>query len=176
MIIKAYSPQNYNGTPDKILARKDKLVKDSKVKYNMFDGWVDYPIYKDLNELDPKDFTSYNKEGIIYIYQPNHTQSDDLGILKYKLIGATKKKSNKKILLMVEDLNPNVIFKTIYIEVNDDKVIDCGRVFDKTFDNWKDCILGDEYKGYRNSKWIRLNPDDFINLTGKIYSEIPHPY
>jgi hypothetical protein len=174
MIIKTSKPQNYsdyNGTPDKISNRKDNLTKGSEVKFNVFNGWVDYPIYKELSELDPKDLTSYNKEGIIYIYQPNHGCSDDWGMTKYKLIGVTKKKSDKRKLLIVEDLNPNVIFKTIYIEVNGDKATDCGHVFNTTFDNWKDVNVGDEYKGYRNSKWIKLDPNHFSNLTGKIYSK-----
>jgi hypothetical protein len=166
--IQSYS--DYNGIPDKISDRKDKLTKGSEVNFNTFEGWVDHPIYKELNELDSKDLVSYNKEGIIYIYQPNHGRSDDWGMTKYKLIGATKKKSDKRILLIVEDINPNSIFKTIYIEVNGDKATDCSNVFNTTFDNWKDCILGGEYKGYRNSKWIKLDPNDFTNLTGKIYS------
>jgi hypothetical protein len=95
MIIKTSKPQNYsdyNGTPDKISDRKDNLTKGSEVKFNMFNGWVDYPIYKELSEVDSKDLTSYNKEGIIYIYQPNHDNrfyveyDDNAGNVEIRLV------------------------------------------------------------------------------------------
>lgn len=166
---KPHNYYDYTGIPDKVVERKENLTKGSEVKFNIFSGWVDYPIYKELNELDSKDLTSYNKGGIIYIYQPNHTRSDKMGMRKFKLIGVTKKKSDKRVLLIVEDLDKKAIFKHIYLEVNGDKSTDCGHVFNTTFDNWGNCEVGGEYKGYRNSKWIKLDPNDFINLTG-IYS------
>jgi hypothetical protein len=169
-ISKIQNKSEYTGTPDKVIERKDNLTKGSEVKFNMFNGWVDYPIYKSLNELDNKDISKYNKRGIIYVYQPNHTRSDKWGMLKFKLVGATKKKNDKRILLIVEDLDKLAPFKHIYLEVNGDGSTDCGHVFNTTFDNWKGVNVGDEYKGYRNSKWIKLDPNDFINLTGKIYS------
>jgi hypothetical protein len=170
--IPTTKPHNYydfNGTPDKVIPRKDNLVKGSEVKFNIFDGWVDYPIYKDLNELEPNIISKYDEKGIIYLYKPNHIHSDKWGMMNYKVIGATKKKKDKRTLLIVEDIHPKAIFKVIYLEIKDDKAFDCGHVYNPTLDNWKDTDINDEYKGYRNSKWIKLDPNDFMNLTPKVY-------
>jgi hypothetical protein len=162
-------PQNYHdytGIPDKVIQANENLVKDYAVKFNTFSGWIKYPIYKDLLEVDTSEC---NKPGIIYHYIPKHTCADKFGMMKYKLIGVTKKKSDKRILLIVEDTSKNPIFKHIYLEIVDDKVIDCGRVYDNTFKSWDDCKIGSEYTGHRRAKWIKLDPNDFINLTGKCY-------
>lgn len=45
----------FDGTPDKIIPRKENLTKGNKIEFNIFDGWVDIPIYKALDEIDPKD-------------------------------------------------------------------------------------------------------------------------
>ena len=103
---KPHNYYDYTGTPDKVVERKENLTKGSEVKFNIFSGWVDYPIYKELNELDSKDLTSYNKGGIIYIYQPNHTRSDKMGMRKFKLIGVTK-------LLQLKPTFGNLKFETI---------------------------------------------------------------
>lgn len=171
----SFNKTEFNGTPDKIIKsnKNPQLIAGTKIIHNIFDGWVQYPVYKDFSELDNKlfSFWKYSKTNHIYVYSPNHGLSDKLGILSYKVVGATKKKSDKRILLIVEDLTPKAIFKTIYLQIDGNKVIDCGHVFDTTHKNWNECNIGDEYKGYRNSKWIKLDPNDFTNLTGKIYSK-----
>lgn len=167
---KVQSRTEFNGTPDRFITRKDNLTKDSYVKFNPFDGWVDYPIYFQLNEIDKSLLKKYNKKDFIYLYNPFYTHSDEMGITKYKVIGATMKKSDKRVLLIVEDLNPNRIFAYYYIQIENDIAIDCGNVFDKTNDNYNSVEIGEEYKGYRNSKWIKLNVNDYKSLFGKVYT------
>ena len=169
--VSGYS--DYRGVPDKVVKRKENLTKGSEVKFNVISSkWIDFPIYKDLSELDSGDLVGYNEVGFIYVYNPKHVDSDKMGILKFRLLGVTRKKSDKRVLLIVEDMCPKATFKTVYLEVEGDNVIDCGRVFNTTFSNWKDCEVGVEYKGYRNSKWIKLDLEDYLNLTGKVYNEI----
>jgi hypothetical protein len=168
---KIQPKREFEGIPDKVI-KSDKnpvLISGSELKHNLFDGWVEWPTYKDFNEVDPVLFKSYNKKDMIYIYSPMHTCSDKMGILTYKVIGVTKKKSDKRVLLIVEDINKSAVFKKIYLEINDNSVFNCGQVFPKTDDNYNIVGIGDEYKGYRNSKWIKLDPNDFKDTFGKIY-------
>lgn len=157
----------YNGTPDRIIPRKEKVCKGSEIYFHPFDGWVDKPIYKDLSEINPSDLSKYNKRGYIYVYQPNHLDSDDMGIMTYKVTGATLKKSDKKVRLIVSNKQ-----NSIYFMIEDDKVIDCGLVFLKTEEDYNKSNIGEEYTGYRRSKWIKLDPNDFSHLFGKVYSEL----
>lgn len=175
IIIPTNKPHNYydyTGTPDEITEvpkHKQPLVKDWEIKFNIFSGWKQTPIYKSLNEVIEFVSLVCNKPGIIYHYIPQHTNADKFGMLKYKLIGATKKKSDKRILLIVEDTDPKAIFKHIYLEIVDSKAIDCGHVYKDTFTNWDNCSIGGEYTGHRRTKWIKLDPNNFKELTGKVY-------
>ena len=92
---------------------------------------------------------------------PKSSYSDNFGMMEYKVIGVTKKNSDKRILAICEDTNPNSIFKFIYIQIIGTKAIDCGHVYNTTKDNFDKTDIGQSYKGYRNSKWIKLNPTDF---------------
>jgi hypothetical protein len=172
IIIPTSKPQNYydyTGTPDEVITPSNEdLVKDWEVHFSIFRGWVKKPIYKDISDVDT---TKCNKSGTIYRYAPQHSLADKFGMLKYKLVGATKKKSDKRILLIVEDTHKKAIFKHIYLEIKDGKVIDCGHVYNTTLENWNNCPVGSEYTGHRKSKWIKLDPDDYSSLTGKTYSE-----
>jgi hypothetical protein len=151
---------------------KEKVLLTTEIKWNHFNGWTEYPIYKKLTDIDPTLFEGYNKPDSIYSYSPNHTLSDDMGVMEYKVIGATKKKSDKRVLLICEDIRPDAIFKTIYLQIDKNVVTNCGRVFDTTQNNWEQCSIGDEYKGYRNSKWIKLNHNELSDLFGKVYQDL----
>jgi len=170
IIIPTSKPQNYydyTGTPDEVITPSNEdLVKDWEVQFSIFRGWVKKPIYKDISDVDT---TKCNKYGIIYHYAPQHSHADKFGMLKYKLVGATKKKSDKRILLIVEDTDKKAIFKHIYLEIKDGQLIDCGHVYKTTLDNWTNCQVGGEYTGHRRAKWIKLDPDDYGSLTGKSY-------
>ena len=171
IIIPTSKPQNYydyTGTPDKVVPENGDLVKDHEIKFNIFSGWTQYPIYKDLSEVDT---SKCNKRGIIYHYIPQHSHADKFGMLKYKLVGVTKKKADKRILLIVEDTDKRAIFKHIYLEIKDGKAIDCGHVYGGTLDSWNDCQVGSEYTGHRRAKWVKLDPNDYMDLTGKAYSK-----
>ncbi len=150
---------------------KDKVVESTEVKWSHFNGWTEYPIYKKLNAVDSNQLKPYNKEGVIYVYNPQHTFSDEMGVLEYKLLGATKKKSDKRVLLIVEDLHPNATFKQVYFEVRNDKVVYCGQVIPETLINFNSVNEGLEYAGFRRSKWVKLSVNDFQSLTGKVYED-----
>lgn len=176
IIIPTSKPQNYydyTGTPDKVIepGNKEHLVKENELKFNMFSGWVQSPIYKELNDITlPK---KYNKKNHIYIYNPLHTLSDKWGMTEFKIVGYTKKNSDKRVLAICEDTHPKAIFKLIYIEVvgtiDGVKAIDCGHVYNTTNDNYNKAKIGESYKGYRNSKWIKLDKAEY-DFSG-IYSE-----
>lgn len=169
---KTLIKSDYTGTPDLIIPRKDKVCKGSEIYFRVFDGWVDKPIYKQLSEIDTKDLTQYNQPGYIYVYQPNHIYGDDMGIMRYKVIGATFKKSDKQVRLIVEDTYSS-FGRTIpkYFVIEKDKAIDCGDGFVATMEAYNKAEIGEEYTGYRRSKWLKLNPNDYTNLTGKIYQD-----
>jgi hypothetical protein len=174
MKVKTVQPKtksDFNGTPDDVIksTKVIHLIKGSKLKHNIFSGWVEYPVYKELSELDPKLFKDYNKSDMVYIYAPSHGRSDNMGILSYKVVGATKKKSDKRILLIVEDMDKKANFKRVYLEIIDDSAIECGHVFNSTDENYNTVNIGDEYKGYRNSKWVKMDPNEFKDKFGKIY-------
>lgn len=158
----------FNGTPDKVIPMKKNLVKDTEVKFCVFDGWTEYPIYKSLSELNAKDYKKYNKKDHIYTYHPSHRDSDVNGIREYKVIGATMKKSDKRVLLIVENKNNT---DKLYYEINNDEAVYCGHVFLKTDENYNKVNIGEQYKGYRNSNWIKLDHTDYADLFTKIYSE-----
>lgn len=171
---KTLIKSEYTGTPDTIIPRKDKVCKGSEIYFRPFDGWVDKPIYKQLSEIDPSELTQYNQPGYIYVYQPNHVYSDDMGIMTYKVIGATYKKSDKKVRLIVEDKYTFTSSKkelTAYLMIEGDKSIDCGNGFIPTMEAYNKAEIGQEYTGYRRSKWMKLDPNDYSNLTGKIYQD-----
>lgn len=163
---------DYTGTPDKIIPRKEKVCKGSEIYFQPFDGWVDRPLYKQLSEIDKKDLAQYNGEGYIYVYQPNHVYADDMGIMTYKVVGATQKKSDKGVRLIVEDTYSS-FGRTIqkYFVIENNQAIDCGLVYIPTEEAYNKAEIGGEYTGYRRSKWIKLDPNDFSNLTGKLYTD-----
>lgn len=152
---------------------KDKIVKGTYQENHFLRGLIERPIYKDLNELDTDDLKKYNQSGVIYGYNPNRSLSDDMGIIEYKLIGATKKNRDKRTLLIVEDMSQvhNMTFKYVYLEIVDDVIIYCGRVMENTMNNFNSVNIGDKYKGWKNSGWLKLDVNNFVELTGKIYKE-----
>jgi len=95
-----------------------------------------------------------------------------MGVLEYKLLGVTKKKSDKRVLLIVEDIHPNATFKQVYLEVRNDKVVYCGQVVPETLINFNSVNEGSEYTGFRRSKWVKLNVNDYQSFTGKVYEDV----
>lgn len=171
-INKTLIKSDYTGTPDTIIPRKDKVCKGSEIYFRPFDGWVDKPIYKQLSEINPSELSQYNQPGYIYVYQPNHIYADDMGIMTYKVIGTTFKKADKKVRLIVEDTYSS-FGRTIskYFVIENNQAVDCGDVFIPTEEAYNKAEIGQEYTGYRRSKWMKLNPNDYTNLTGKIYQD-----
>jgi hypothetical protein len=171
---KTMIKSDYTGTPDKIIDRNKKVCKGSEIYFNVFDGWVDKPIYKQLSEIDPSQLSQYNQPGYIYVYQPNHVYADDMGIMTYKVIGATYKKADKQVLFIVEDKYTFTSDKrelTAYINIKDGKAVDCGNGFIPTMEAYNKAEIGEEYTGYRRSKWCKLDPNDYSNLFGKVYQD-----
>lgn len=115
--------------------------------------------------------SKYKNKDNIYIYTPQHSLSDANGVMTYKIIGMTKKNSDKRILVMCEDLHPKAIFKHVYFEITDNGSVDCGHIYPNTEKNFNGAKVGESYKGYRNSKWIKLDPRDY-DFGGKVYYEI----
>lgn len=176
LVIKTNKTQiksDYTGTPDKVIPRKEKICKGSEISFSVFDGWVDRPIYKDLSEIDQTDLIEYNEAGHIYVYLPFHTNADYMGIMKYKVIGATYKKSDKKVRLIVEDNYSFTSGKTQlikYFVIDKDMAIDCGDVYKPTSEAYQKANIGEEYTGYRRSKWSKLDPNDYKNLFSRVYT------
>lgn len=176
IVVKAntnnFKRTDYPGTPDKIIPRKEKVCKGSEIYFNPFNGWVDKPIYKQLSEIDPQDLVQYNQPDYIYVYQPNHVYADDMGIMTYKVIGATFKKSDKQVRIIVEDTYSS-FGRTIpkYFVIEDGKAVDCGDGFVATMDAYNKAEIGQEYTGYRRAKWSKLDPNDYKHLFGKIYQD-----
>lgn len=171
---KTMIKSDYTGTPDKIIDRNEKVCKGSEIYFNVFDGWVDKPIYKQLSEIDPSQLSQYNQPGYIYVYQPNHVYADDMGIMTYKVIGATYKKADKQVRLIVEDKYTFTSDKkelTKYFTIEDGKAVDCGNGFIPTMEAYNKAEIGQEYTGYRRSKWRKLDPNDYSNLFGKVYQD-----
>lgn len=169
--IPTAKPQNYydyTGTPDEVIEPShEDLVKDWEVYFSIFRGWVKRPVYKDMSEVDT---SKCNRPGLVYRYAPQHPHADEFGMLKYRLVGATRKKSDERTLLIVEDLHEEATFNRLYVEIKDGKLIDCGPVYDTTLENWTACPVGSEYTGHRRAKWIKLDPNDYVELTGKAYT------
>lgn len=177
MIVLKASKNNFNkadypGTPDEIIPRKEKVCKSSEIYFSHVRGWVDKPIYKSLSEIDPKDLAQYNNPDYIYIYQPNHVRADEMGIMTHKVIGATFKKSDKQVRLIVEDTYSS-FGRTVpkYFVIENGKAIDCGDGFIATMDAYNKAQIGQEYTGYRRAKWSKLDPNDYKHLFGKIYQD-----
>ena len=165
------SKTSFAGTPDFFIPRNKNLVKGSKIEFSIFKGWVDYPIHKTLDELNPKDLKPYNKEGLIYVYSPKYTTSDKMGIVTYKLVGVTNKKKDKRIMLIVKEItNEPFRDRLTYLDVKDNEIDDCGWVYQTTLENFNKANFNEEYLAHRNAKWVKLNPDDFKHLTGKVYT------
>ena len=169
---KTLIKSDYTGTPDKIISRKEKVCKGSEIYFNVFDGWVDKPIHKQLSEIDTSDLSQYNQPGYIYVYQPNHIYADDMGIMTYKVIGATYKKADKKVRLIVEDTYSS-FGRTIpkYFVIEDGKAVDCGNGFVPTMEAYNKAEIGEEYTGYRRAKWMKLDLNDYSHLFGKVYQD-----
>lgn len=178
IVVKAstnnFKRTDYTGTPDKIIPRKEKVCKGSEIYFNPFNGWVDKPIYKQLSEIDPQDLVQYNQPDYIYVYQPNHVYADDMGIMTYKVIGATFKKSDKQVRIIVEDkytFTSGQEELTKYFTIEDGKAVDCGNGFVPTIEAYNKAEIGQEYTGHRRAKWSKLDPNDYKHLFGKIYQD-----
>jgi hypothetical protein len=131
-----------------------------------FRGLTDIPIYFELTELPAERYKHYNTPGIIYVYNPFISNADNNGILSYEVIGAVMKKSDKRIMFIVNDLNNN----QIYIELKALNAIMCGNVYDKTFDNYQQTSINSEYKGERNTTWIKLDHNKYLHLFGMVFT------
>jgi hypothetical protein len=166
---KTMIQSEFNGVPDKVIPRKESLVKGSEVKFHIFDGWVDYPIYFTLDELDKTNYKNYNRKKYLYIYFPEHSGSDAKGILKYEVVGVTKRKSTKDILFIVKEKDFRGNDYHQYYRIDGENIISHGPVFTNTLDGFNKSDVGDEYKGYRNAKWIKLDLDEYSDKLGKVY-------
>lgn len=152
-----------------VIQRKDAVLKDTKIEWNIFKGYCEYPIYKHLAEIDKEQLSQYNDKNILYVYNPNHLHGDDNGIHKYKLLGVTYRRTQKRTLLIVKNMDTRAIFKQIYLQIEGDKVIDCGHVFPDTLEQFKGVEIGETYKGYRNATWQKLDKSKFKDVLGKVY-------
>lgn len=178
MKVSTQTPLNqneYTGTPDYIRPRKQHLVKSTYIEYNYIAGYIEEPVYKELNEISPDDLKGYDDKRMVYLYIPEHHYiTDSMGIKTFEIVGATRKKSDKIVRLLAKDITKSNTQPTndiIYLVIEGSKCTDCGRMYDDTKQRYDMANYGEEYTASYRAKWIKENVDDFKYLFGKIYHD-----
>lgn len=85
--------------------------------------------------------------------------------MTYDILGSTLRKTQKRLLIVGETRYGKYLLK-----VNKDGTIsDCGRLMSEKA--WENTNVGDQYLGYMNSIWVRMDVSDVAKHGGKIFSE-----
>jgi hypothetical protein len=165
---RAINAYPYNGTPDRIIEHNKDVLKSIKIKFCCIYGWEQWPVYLKLNEIDPSKLVKYNDTNKIYLYMPNYVSpiTDNMGIVEFELYGACSKK--KEIYLILKNINEKLSKYLEYFIIQNDALVMAGDVFPNTLVEFDNAKIDDFYKGYRNSKWQKLDPKNFTKYLGKV--------
>jgi hypothetical protein len=165
-IIKTKRLQNlteFNGVYDYqqpiSVERQENILSEFITKFSPFEGWVRHNRYKNYDEIVFPENYIKNK---VYIYSPRYSYTDDWGVGNYTLYGVCQHK--KRILLILK----NKIGYNYYEIKNNSTLIECGSVFEDTLQNYNNCLINDYYNGYRNSKWRKLDINDYQDYKNRV--------